>query len=56
VEDSSISLGAQDSSFDFKAPIGMVNNIYDACQLLAGMLPAPKLRTHLKRNIDLLIK
>lgn len=33
-------LGFQGDSFSFKAPFNMVKNVYDACQLIAGMLPA----------------
>ena len=34
-------VGFAGESFNFTVPLNMVNNVYDACRLVGGMLPAP---------------
>jgi glycosyltransferase involved in cell wall biosynthesis len=34
-------IGIQGDLFRFKAPAGIVSNVYDACQLIEGMVPDP---------------
>ena len=47
-------IGIQGDLFRFKAPAGIVSNVYDACQLIEGMVPDPSkgdLRTALSRFV-----